>query len=583
VNSFREITHLSFQELKHTNIRKMVARDDSNSYLLRGSLGRCRSDDLSDLFLEIDAPNNEPTKKYPLQRARMFERLRKKVANRGRSKGKKKRGGNDDDKENCFLGSRSRPSPASTNLSSYDERSILDRRDGPPEEEDDLIDTLSIASSVLSTESNQKSQRRLVKHWKSCMSSSVRKLLRKEIWDKMKGKPTRYKDFGFYVYPDESMFNSSRERKRSAFNLLLPTLETPPASQDEASNAGNYNGEDDFPLKSLDAIAIEEASLQMDTITEDQEPQRLSLQPRKSNHNLFVSFDEDMAQLIFDVPSSDTENFQAVDVESVVSDIDPLSDEEDEFTVTFPAYKVGAAYSHPGLPTIAQSASNETEETPRPLGISCGHPYAYSHKVDEDVWSNVNAPLMDGEVTDPPSPIPVNKSCENYWTLGQAYSNESDLTMTDVLLNRHECFPTDFASALPELPLPRNLMENYPFDEHPDRSSHENRMRRSTEQAVSTGVERYMQRTAIPVPYDEFADRERVARRRPKQAKSKGIEPFLHRGPLLAFRTDRDEERHAPSTGRSHIHRATVNCGCVKCTAKSIYQDLLQCNGGSVD
>eukprot|EP00545_Synedropsis_sp_CCMP1620_P013636 CAMPEP_0119030422 /NCGR_PEP_ID=MMETSP1176-20130426/41020_1 /TAXON_ID=265551 /ORGANISM="Synedropsis recta cf, Strain CCMP1620" /LENGTH=593 /DNA_ID=CAMNT_0006986793 /DNA_START=136 /DNA_END=1917 /DNA_ORIENTATION=+ len=592
----------------------MVAGDDSVAYLLRGSLGKCRSDDNGDELIVVTEVPNALVEKSPNRRARILGRMRQKVANRVRSKGKKKKSPEEDeDKENVFSGT---PSPAATNLSSYDERSILERREGPPDGDDELLDTLSTVSSVFSTESNQKSQRRLIDHWKSCMSFSVRKRLRKDIEDEMKGKPARYHDFGLYIFPEDSKFRISKDRKRSAFDLLLPTLETPPASQDEASNAGQYNNEDDFPLKSLDAIAVEEATLQKEITAKRSEPQRSFLQPKKSNHNLFVSFDEDMAQLIFDVPSSDTEDFQAVDVQSVVSDIDGLSDEEgDPFIVTFPSYMAGAAtYRNLGLPTIAPSASGETEGSARPLGITCGHPYAHRQNVDTEVWSNVEAPLMDGEVTDPPSPIPVNKSREDYWTLGQVYSNESDLTMTDVLLNKHGCFPTDFPSALPEMPAMNLFAQNYPFDEEPEGDERENFIRRRPEAAVSTGIEHYLHRGTVPepavstgterylhrgtvpepavetgierywhrgtVPYDEDRDeRESRVRRRPDQAASNNMAHFLQRGALAAFAADRDEEHHGSSI-RDHVRREKVKCGCVKCTAKSIYQDLLQCNGG---
>lgn len=442
------------------------------------------------------------------------------------------------------------------------------------------------------------------------MSSSIRKVMRREVEDEMKGKPARYRDFGLYVNPKESMFQISKEPKRSAFSLLLPTLETPPASQDEASQSGQYNNEDDFPLKSLDAIAVEEAKLQKEISEKGQAAQRPFLQPKESNQGIFVSFDDDMAQLIFDVPSADdVEDFRAVDVQSVVSDDDSLFDEEDEFRVTFPSYMVGAEFSHPGLPSIAPSSSVETEGSARPLGISCGHPNANRHHVDAEVWSNMDTPLMDGEVTDPPSPIPVNKSREDYWTLGQVYSNESDLTMTDVLLNKHGCFPTEFASALPEIPLPRN--PQYPFDEDPDQNARDNLLRRKTkERAVSTGIERYLARTTVKVPeqdswrtgnqdymerevteapYDENTNRGNQVHRRPEQARTTSMQHFLQKGAMTAFaigqdqeRHDRDQERYDGSF-RDHVRRGKMKCGCVKCAAKSIYQDLLKCNGESVE
>ena len=524
----------------------MVAFDDSHAhaYLLRGSLGSCRSDDVGNIEILFDPEvSSEPVEKPDLGRTRFLRQLRQKIAKRVRSIGTKSKKTSifdyDEDKENFFTTA----SPGTTNLSTYDQSSILESRDGHPFDESELHETFTTVSSALSTTSNQKSQRRLITDWKNCMRSSVRKLLGKEKEDEMKGRPPKYQEFGLHLYPEDSIFNISKDRKRSAFELLVPTLDTPAVSRDEVSNAGQYSNDDNFPLKSLYEIAVEEAMHQIEVQAKDL--QRPTLQPTKSS--LFVSFGDDMAQLIFNAPSSDTKDFQAVELQSVKSDIETLSDNEDPFTVTFPA-NAGAEYSRPGVPTVVQCSSSETEGSPRPLGITYSHPNwrAYQQRKEQhEVWNRMEAPLMDGEITDPPSPTRIKTSQNDYWGLGQVSSTESDLTMTDVLLNKHGCFPTDF-SALPEIPLPRYLLEKYPFDEESDR--------------------------------DDEPDYG-IARRRPEQAVSISIEHLLTRGALAAFATERDQEQHT----RGRVHGERVKCGCVKCTAKSIYQDLLDCHGGSVD
>jgi hypothetical protein len=82
------------------------------------------------------------------------------------------------------------------------------------------------------------------------MRMSVRKLLRKEMEDDMKGNPPKYQEFGLHIFPEDSIFSISRDRKRSEFDLLVPTLNTPPGSYEEKSYAGHYTNDDDFPLKS---------------------------------------------------------------------------------------------------------------------------------------------------------------------------------------------------------------------------------------------------------------------------------------------------------------------------------------------
>lgn len=645
----------------------MVAVDDGHAHLLRGRLGRTRSDDdfgvevvfdpifeanfpdLPDLdtpFDEISAPpeKEETEESEPQRRTRIFKRIRTKVFRRVRSiRGKRSFNVEEDKENNNFSGNLS-PSRTSntTNISSYDERSILDTRDPPPND-DELYELESTVSSVFSTASNQKSQRRFVSHLKSCMSSSVRRIMRKDSDDELKGQSSRYKDFGLFIDPPESNFYISKDRRRSAFALLVPSLETPAQSRDE-SNAADYNPGDDFPLKSQDEIAILEAELQNTAPSESQRQtkpeivqhkvkleknfQPPSLRPKKSksSSSLFVSFDEDMAQLIFDAPSSETETeaFQTVDVHSVESDIKSLSDEDDDsehFTITYPAYNVGAAFSHPGVPqpsTISMATSTETELTTRPLGISCGHPNYYSNHREEEqsqVWSQVESANMEGYVTDPPSPVPVRTTRDDYWCLGQANSNESDLTMTDVLLNKHGYFPTDFASALPDLLGSNVLGDCYPYDELEGQQGHDDygvrrqkegyapydeverksafsTVQRRPEQAASTTMEQYLHRGALAAfgtdrQEQQYSKSETAATQRRPDPPTTTMAEYLQRGALAAFSTEREEEQHSRDehrlSFRERAKRDKVTCRCVKCTAASIYQDLLHCQGGSVD
>ena len=63
---------------------------------------------------------------------------------------------------------------------------------------------------------------------------------------------------------------------------------------------------------------------------------------------------------------------------------------------------------------------------------------------------------------------------------------------------------------------------------------------------------------------------------------------YLQRGALSAFSTEREEEQQHSRDGhrlsfRERARRDKATCRCVKCTAASIYQDLLHCQGGSVD
>jgi cell pole-organizing protein PopZ len=550
----------------------MIELDESSNYLLNGPLFRCRSDDF-----ELDAEDEIFPDKLPLYGRTGILHQMKKVVTKLRPRGKgNKREIRQDDKENMANIANTR-SQVTTNLSSYDERSILEDREGPVYEGRDLNDTASTVSSLLSTATNQKRQQRMISQWRNRMKSSIRKIVRKEIEDEIKGNPSKYHDFSLYVYPEDSVFSVSRNRKKSAFDLVVPSLETPPESRDEASNLCQYPSDDDFPIeqtraKQTDESTLQEASRKGESPVDEamkqvfqgalsqrknkmdvSEPefQRPMLKPSKSN--LFVSFDEDMAQLIFDVPSSETEteDFQAVEVHSVASDIENLSDDDENFAVTYPTYKVGAEFGHPGVPK--KCPSSETETSPKRLGISCGHQTWYGRRQNRDeqleVWSKVDAPMMDGEITDPPSPTPIKTSREDYWCLGVATSTESDITMTDVLVNKHGCFPTDFPS-LPDMPLIRTLLDKYPYDEDSGGQQKDYGARKRpdppAQRQSSTSMASFFQRTA----WDAFSD---------------------------------DHEQDEQANFKNRLRQEKVKCGCVKCTAKSIYQDLLNCNGGSVD
>eukprot|EP00547_Thalassionema_nitzschioides_P001531 CAMPEP_0194207994 /NCGR_PEP_ID=MMETSP0156-20130528/6582_1 /TAXON_ID=33649 /ORGANISM="Thalassionema nitzschioides, Strain L26-B" /LENGTH=455 /DNA_ID=CAMNT_0038934879 /DNA_START=151 /DNA_END=1519 /DNA_ORIENTATION=+ len=438
----------------------MIPEDESRASLLPESIRLQRSDDGENVEVLIDGSgliSPYRAAKSSFQRVRVFHRIKQTVIKKvGRRSHKHHTNRYESEKENLLN------IPAiKLNCSPYDERNIFSMVEDVPFDEDLNNETLSTVSSILSSASNQKTQRRLLAQWRQCMSSSIRKIIRREIEDEMKGNPPKYRDLGLYVSPVDTIYSPKPEPNHSL--LFMPTLETPPGSQDEASNAGQCSNGEEFELKSKDEVAAEE-------VYEDVDYDPTILHPKRSS--LFVSFDEDIAQLIFQAASSDTEEYQPVEVDSVRSDIEELSDRDESLLVYF--HKKQDQLDRPGDAYLRNCSSSETEQSSsKPLGATSGRPnwhgYQRQQRIEEEqreVWSNVGAPILDGDVTDPPSPTRIQTSREEFWCLGQNSSSESDLTMTEVLLNRHGVFPSDFL-ALPKKPRVKSLLEKYPFDEDP--------------------------------------------------------------------------------------------------------------------
>lgn len=519
----------------------MIPEDSSRVSLLPESFRKRRSDDDQSIEVLLDSSvliSPYRAMKSPLQRVRVFHRIKEKIIRRVSGRSYKHYPNRfESEKENFW--SIHRPMATKVNCSPYDERNILDMVEDIPFDEDLHNETLSTVSSILSSTSNQKSQRRLLAQWRKCMSSSIRKIIRKEIEDEIKGNPPKYRDLGLCVYQEDTIYSPKPTQNHSL--LFLPTLETPPGSQDEASNAGQYSNGDEFPLKSKDEVVAEETY--KDT---DHDPTMLHI----NRSNLFVSFDDEVAQLIFQAASSDTDEYQPVEVDSVKSDIDELSDRNESLLVYF--HQKRDQLDHAGDAGLRNCCSSESEQgSPRPLGVTSGHPnwHGYQHqqrleKEQREVWSIAEAPILDGEVTDPPSPTRIETSQEEFWCLGQVSSSESDLTMTEVLLNRHGTFPSDFL-ALPKKPRVKSLLEKYPFDEYP------------RNERVQKGH----------------------LRRRPDQAVSTSLATLLQRGSAAAFSANCKKEQ-CQENGKEWRHTEKKKCRCVKCSSRSIYEEDLFGSGG---
>ena len=519
----------------------MVATEDSaNAHLLRGKVGQLRSDDDGNVEIVVDfkASRGVPVETSSTFRSRILHQIGQRVAHRVRSIGTRTKANPQMsvswEKENISASALA----TKVNRSPYDEGSILEEREGPPMNEDELCETFSTVSSDLSSSSNQQRQRKLVNHWKHCMRLSVRKLLRKEIDDDIKGNPPKYQEFGLHLYPQDTIFDVSKERKRSAFNLFVPTLTTPTQSHDAASDAGQYDNAYDFPLKSRDEIAVEEAMRRRRQDKNDGNELKFPfLSPRRSN--LFVSFDDEMAQIIFHSASSETDDYQAVEVHSVESDIDVVSQDDGSCAVennpTSSNNPVDCPFSHPSL-VRQQPTLGGYQATPHPRKGAPVRPETFSSRPRTDhhevkVAKGADAPSSETTVvTDAQSPGTIEtRGVDEPWDTERADFKESHLLMTDEILKTRQLY----SPALPEIPLPKYIVDDYPFDEDSHRD-------------------------------DDYAIH--GVRRR--------LEP---RG-----RMDMDGEmlKNLPRAGYrgGAVADNKVKCGCIKCAAKSIYQDLMNCN-----
>ena len=504
----------------------MVATDDgANMYLLRGAIGRYRSDDFGNVEVVLDPEEcNDTCEKSSARRNRILQNLRQKVAKRVRSIGTTNKARNafhsDEDKLN-FAGTAS---AGKTQYSTYDQGSILECRDGPPLEDNQMCETFSTVSSDFSTFSNRKRQIRLISHWKSCMRMSVRKLLRKEMEDDMKGNPSKYQEFGLHIFPEDAIFSISRDRKRSAFDLRVPTLNTPRGSHEDVSCEGQYTNDDDFPLRSDEELVLEEAMHQVEVqATKLRIAKLFQTKPR-----LFVSFDEEMAQIIFHTASSETDEFQAVEVQSVESDMEVISHGSGGPTV-HPVYDDGDHFSGHGVRPDAQSSSLTSDGTPRHLGVDHGHPYwQVNHQRRGEhcgAWNTIDAAHLEGEFNNPATSTHGKGNRERRWSSRPADSEGN---------NNPRVSAPDF-STLPEIPLPKYLSDKYPYDEDADRDEESAYGREGNpDRHHKVDVE-------APEQHSAFV---------------KEREPEL-RNAGYRFVGDRPK------------------CECIKCTATSIYQDLV--------
>lgn len=504
----------------------MVATDDgANTYLLRGAIGRYRSDDVGNIEVVLDPEACDGTyEKSTARRNRILRHLRQKVAKRVRSIGTTSKTRQAFDELQDTINFQGAASPGTTKPSTYDQGSILECRDGPPVDDNQLCETFSTVSSELSTFSNRKRQTRLISHWKSCMRMSVRKLLRKEMEDDMKGNPPKYQEFGLHIYPEDSIFSISRDRKRSAFDLLVPTLNTPPGSYEEPSCAGHYTNDDDFPLRSLDELVLEEVMHQREV--QPTKPQIAKLLPTKQR--LLVSFDDEMAQIIFHTASSETDEFQAVEVQSVESDMDLTSQGSSGPKVHAMCDDRDHISSH-GVPPDAQSTSVMSDGTPKHLGVDHSHPYwQVNHQKRGEHLSTIDV--------DDPAMSNQGKGRDKQWSFRPADSKGDDLMWSNPKI------AAPIFSTLPEIPLPKHLSDKYPYDEVSDRD-------------------------------DEF---DKVRRGNPDRHQSSIVEDSGKSSAFVAFFKEREPEfRYAGYRSVGERHK----CECIKCTAKSIYQDLVNCSG----
>ena len=428
----------------------MVATEDSaNAHLLRGHVGQWRSDDNGNVEIVVDfKASHVALDNSSARRPRILHHIGQKVAQRVRSIGTKTKERHkmnvEGDKENVSAFALA----TKTNRSSYDEGSILEQREGPPLNDDELCETFSTVSSDISSSPNQQRRSRQVTQWKSCMQQSVRKLLRKEMEDEMKGNPPKYQEFGLHLFPQDTVFDLSKDRKRSAFSLFVPTLNSPTHSHDAESDAGQYDDSNDFHLKSRDEITIEDAMCQY--ADDGKELKFPLLSPRRSN--LFVSFDDEMAQIIFHSASSETDEYQAVEVHSVESDIEVISHDDGTCLVDSPttSTNVGAALSLPSL--VDQPSLGTIRGTPHPRKFKSARldlsPSWQRTGIGLEIENSSDDPFLNAAVTNPASSAYIDVRRVEPLGLGQPDAKESRLAMTDEILKARGLY----SPALPEIP-----------------------------------------------------------------------------------------------------------------------------------
>lgn len=475
--------------------------------------------------------------------------------------------------------------------------SLSEAREGPP-------DALSTVSSQLTTSTFQKRQRTLLTHWKTRMNKGIRKILRAD----KKDEEAPVEDTDWFVYPPDALYAIYRNRSASAFrDLTMPTLSSPTTSNQEQDDGGStragYSTEGaDFPLESVDAGYLEEIEVNEHGIVTRSMSLSSIVQPHDST--VSVAFDHHYAQLVF-MPShsfvSDTDD-DAFDVEAYQTDAPSKAsdDDDDESDFVEPSFfdqtnvpstdwdddetefsdtgrnQLGAAFSHPSA-GLSQVFSEESDE--QPLGIS-KHPWKNRNtkntrrtsRNDDELWSEVEQPPLDGELTEPPSPTVVERTslwCGLGQTLGWSGSEESDVTMSAFVCND--------IPRLPKFPMWKRHgdEEEHPFDEVDIEDKGERKV----------NSER------------KFIEEQNVRRKRQvnKTNQNESSQPSFSTILSQKFETfvlttlghqevDLDDEdsffsRYSAPTS----HKKHPKCYCVKCAAKGIYEDLIKTSGGSPD
>jgi len=371
------------------------------------------------------------SRQLPLRRGQFFHKIRHKVIQKVRYRNNQCTNYTAaDDAEKIF----SNISTYDNTNSCYDERNILEMRDETPFDEDILnTETLSTASSTLSITSLDQykskfihQKRRLFSHWGNCMSSSLQKMVKRTVEDDkmtMRGeKAAKYYDMGLYENDSE---------------------ETPPSeTRDDLSFNHKYNNGkeiDNNTNNRRDFLGTETVSEQKQLpekeATEEsyfcyKDPDFGDIPGLGPSFNLLVSFDNNMEQFTTNMDrtiSSDIDGFQHVDEQSVASEFDVLQN---------PNWQ---GYQHQRL----QQKKQEDEQ--------------------RQLWNNIEAPILDGEVSNPPSPTKISTSREDYWCFGSMHSSGSEITMTEVLYdNKHDPFPSNFTQ-LTKKPNARSSFERYTF------------------------------------------------------------------------------------------------------------------------
>uniref|UniRef100_A0A7S1YJA5 Uncharacterized protein n=1 Tax=Grammatophora oceanica TaxID=210454 RepID=A0A7S1YJA5_9STRA len=472
-------------------------------------------------------------------------------------------------------------------------------------------ETLSTVSSNLTNSSvgtPTKRRESLLKHWKSNMRKSLRKVVGLETeWElerqRQQIKHVKLQETGgletietnaLYVYPEApKRLPPSRRRVKSVFKKLrVPSLSDDEVT-DETTTDAQYPL--NFELDSQNHVDLDQHGLAT--------PSNLS----SSQRNVYVSFDKDCAQLVLTTEESfdDSEFHPSAGNQSCIDDEDDSipSDEGDEILNADSSSLVselsesppplGATFDHPAAGLELQKSSSSEGG---PLGIPCSHPAWNRRKDDEcyggsaiarvrqqrgqrkqkctqeghgqqDIWSQVVAPPMDGDgnMTDhPPSPIKTIRT--KLWD-GLSDSDESEITMSDIFC----AGSVEQVAKVDALKVLRTRVtmagaSPVPFDE-----------------AVADGrPKRPFPRTTPRVPGLKPRPTVRSPPPRSKSLSSFLMDALYHNDEEKDVVDGPDDEVElytSSSTSPSPLpSRPPPRCHCVKCAARFVYQDLLNCS-----